>query len=334
MNLPSGLMNLKINPILKSNKIKVGITMGDPSGIGPAVTLKAISALKGKADFVVIGDRWVFNNAGEDRKQKTEGGCFVDLNNVNHEKFSFGKVKAEYGRASIEYLDKAMELINAGQIDCLVTAPISKEAVKKAGFNYGGHTEYFQKRCGVSEVVMMLLNDKIRFSLITRHIPLRDVSKSLSADKLRGNILITNQALKKLFGISNPRIGLCGLNPHASENGLIGNEEDKVIKPALKKLNTGINISGPLSSDVAVLRASKGKFDCLIAMYHDQALIPLKLTGYDTGVNITLGLPFIRTSPLHGTAFDIAGTSRLASPSSMIAALKLAIKCAFNLKKV
>jgi 4-hydroxythreonine-4-phosphate dehydrogenase len=315
-------MNSKISPISKSNKIKVGITMGDPSGVGPAITLKAVEALKGKAEFVVIGDSFLLEGLGGER--------LVDLGNINRKRFSPGKISAEYGRASIEYLDKAMELINEGKIDCLVTSPISKEAVIRAGFKYGGHTEYFLEKCGLKEVVMMLLNDSLRFSLVTRHIPLKEVSRALSTDKIYNSILITHNSLKKLFGIPNPRIGLCSLNPHASENGLIGKEESMIIKPVLRKLRSRVNISGPLSSDVAILRAYQGKYDALIAMYHDQALIPLKLTGYDSGVNITLGLPFIRTSPLHGTAFDIAKTPRLVDPSSMIAAIKLAIKCALG----
>ena len=306
--------------------------MGDPSGIGPAITLKAVKALKGKADFVVIGDDWVLNRISKIQKLG-KGSRFIDLNNVARNNFATGIIKAEYGKASIEYLDKAMELINKREIDCLVTSPISKEAVIKAGFKVSGHTEYFLKKCGLNEVVMMLLNDALRFSLVTRHIPLKDVSAQLSADKLYNNIIMTNQSLKDLFGIRNPRIGVCSLNPHASENGLIGKEENRIIKPVLRKLSAGINVSGPLSSDVAVLKAYQGEFDCLIALYHDQALIPLKLTGHETGINMTLGLPFIRTSPLHGTAFDIAKNPGKADPSSLIAAIKLAIKCALTQKR-
>lgn len=298
--------------------------MGDPSGIGPAITLKAVKELKGKADFVVIGDSFLLPGLGEEQ--------LVDLRNLNRRAFSPGRIKPEYGRASVEYLDKALELIKAGRIDCLVTAPISKEAIIKAGFKYGGHTEYFLEKCGVKEVVMMLLNDKLRFSLATRHIPLKDVPQSLTINRLYNNILITYSSLKNLFGIRSPRICLCSLNPHASENGLIGREENEVMKPVLRRLR-GKAISGPLPSDVAVLRAYQGKYDALIAMYHDQALIPLKLTGCGSGVNITLGLPFIRTSPLHGTAFDIAKTPSLADPCSMVSAIKLAIKCASNQKK-
>ncbi len=327
-------MSLENNPILKSSRIRVGITIGDPSGIGPLITSKALSKLKGAADFVVIGDRWVFNRPSS-IVYRLSSVRFIDLHNVRHKNFNFGKIKAEYGRASIEYLDKALELLNNKEIDCLVTAPISKEAVAKAGFRYAGHTEYFLKKTGSTGVVMMLLNDKLRFSLATRHIPLNKVSGVLTKAGLLSNILVTYNSLRDIFGIKNPRIAVCGLNPHASDNGLIGTEENKIIKPALEGLRLRIkaDIDGPLPSDVAIARANMGKYDCVVAMYHDQALIPLKLTGYGSGVNMTLGLPFIRTSPLHGTAFDIAKKARLADPSSLIAAIRLAIKCTSSLKK-
>jgi 4-hydroxythreonine-4-phosphate dehydrogenase len=246
-----------------------------------------------------------------------------------------GQIKAQYGKASVEYLDKALELLRNKEIDCLVTAPISKEAINKAGFKYSGHTEYFLKKTGVKEAVMLLLNNKLKFSLVTRHLPIEKVPKALTKEKLYNNILTTYESLKNIFGIKKPRLVVCGLNPHASDNGVIGREENRIIKPVLKKLRDELklNIDGPLSADAAVASAKEGNYDCVIAMYHDQALIPLKLTDGDSGVNMTLGLPFIRTSPLHGTAFDIARTPVLANPASMIAAIKLAIKCVSNLKK-
>jgi len=326
-------MSSKNNPILTLNKIKVGITIGDPSGIGPAITLKALNSLKGIADFTVIGDKGVLERvAGHGYRAVAN---LIDLGNVSRKNFKSGKIKAEYGRASIEYLDKARELLEQNKIDCLVTCPISKEAVAKAHFDYSGHTEYFLKNTGVKDVVMMLLNDRLRFSLVTRHIPLNKVSASLSAAKIYNNIIITYKGLKDLFGIVNPRIGVCSVNPHASEGGLIGGEEGRFIKPAIKKLRNSIKaqISDPLSSDIVIHRAYAGIYDCVIAMYHDQALIPLKLAQKNTGVNITLGLPFVRTSPLHGTAFDIASNPKLANPDSMIAAVKLAIQCSLNQKK-
>ncbi|MFZ2357547.1 MAG: 4-hydroxythreonine-4-phosphate dehydrogenase PdxA [Candidatus Omnitrophota bacterium] len=310
-----------------NNKIRVGITMGDPSGIGPEIIVKALEKVQHLAEFVLIGDRWVFNQLPAVR--------FINLCNIDHKKFRFGKVSAEYGRASIEYLDKAMELIKAKKIDCLVTAPISKEAINLAGFKFNGHTEYLKNRTKTKDIVMMLLNKQLKFSLVTRHIALKDVSASLKKrNELYKTILITHKSLRDLFSICNPHLVVCGINPHASDNGLIGNEENQMIKPVLARLRKVIKyIDGPLPADIAIKKANSGIYDCVIAMYHDQALIPLKLTGNDTGVNITLGLPFIRTSPLHGTAFDIAGTN-IGNPSSMIEAIRVAVECTLNQKKV
>jgi 4-hydroxythreonine-4-phosphate dehydrogenase len=326
-------MSLKNNPTLKLCKVRVGITIGDPSGIGPAITLKAVNKLQGLADFVVIGDSWVLSKLSAFSRQPSDKNI-VDLNNVARNDFCFGKIRPEYGRASIEYLDRALDLIKSQEIDCLVTAPISKEAINKAGFKYSGHTEFLLARIKTKGLVMMLLNKRLKFSLVTRHIPLKSVPLQLSADKLNETIILTHESLKKLFSIKNPKIIVCGLNPHASDNGLIGTEEASIIKPAVDKLKQRIkNLSGPISADVAILKALQKEYDCVIAIYHDQALIPLKLTDKSSGVNITLGLPFVRTSPLHGTAFDIADKPALANPDSMIEAIKLAIQCTSNLKK-
>lgn len=324
-------MSSSQSPTLKSCKIKVGISIGDPSGIGPAITAKAMDNLKGLADFAVIGDKWVF----EKMQVKSNKYKFIDLDNINHKGFEFGKIKAEYGRASIEYLDKALELLKTNEIDCLVTCPISKQAIQMAGFKYSGHTEYLSKRLHCKDTVMMLLNEKLKFSLLTRHIPLKNVAQTISPDDLYKTISLTSRALKKLFLIKHPRIVVCGLNPHASDNGIIGREENKIIKPAIEKIRTKlkIKIDGPMSSDIAIYKAYKKQYDCVIAMYHDQALIPLKLSSRHTGVNFTLGLPFVRTSPLHGTAFDIAKNPALADPSSLIAAILLAIKCTANQRR-
>lgn len=316
------------------HKIVVGITMGDPSGVGPAIIIKAINKLKGLADFIVIGDKWVFDQASGFRPEAA-GVKFIDLNNVTHKNFRLGEVKAEYGRASVEYLDKALELIKNNEVHCLVTCPVSKEAVSLAGFkNFTGHTEYLASRTNTRYFVMMLLNKKLRIALVTRHIPLKDVSSELDSDKIYQTIFLTYRSLKKIFLIRNPKIGVCGLNPHASDNGLLGNEENKIIKPALMRLRKKINnIWGPLPADTAALKAMQKKYDCIIAMYHDQALIPLKVSGAYTGVNLTLGLRFIRTSPLHGTAFDIAENFNSADPASLIEAIRLAVRCTLNQKK-
>ena len=325
------------------SKIKVGITIGDPSGIGPAIALKAIAKLKGLADFTVIGDAWVLSKIKNQkspfsfaRGKKIKDLKLIDLGNVKHQDFGFGKIKAEYGRAALEYLDKALGLIEAGQIDCLVTCPVSKEAVRLSGREFSGHTEYLAVKTGSKDFAMMLLNRRIKFCLLTRHLPLREVPAAITAGNLETNILLSLAALKDLFFKKNARLVVCGLNPHASDNGVIGDEENKIIRPLLKKLKqkNAAEIDGPISADVAVSRAYNREYDCVIACYHDQAMIPLKMLFKQLGgVNLTVGLPFVRTSPLHGTAFDIAGRPRLANPESLIQAVKLAVRCASNLKR-
>jgi 4-hydroxythreonine-4-phosphate dehydrogenase len=319
-------------PISKSCDLRVGITMGDPSGIGPEVIAKGLKQLKGvKAKFIVIGDFWVYRKVA--KTQNLQDGGFVDLNNVRHKGFAFGQTKAEYGRASIEYLDKALDLLETGELDCLITGPISKESINLAGFRYFGHTEYFSVKTNTPDPVMMLMNNFLKISLVTRHIPIKSVSFKLNQGLILRTIILTHRVLKQWFAVSRPRIAVCGLNPHASDNGLIGDEENKTIKPALKKLRKmGLNIDGPLSADIVMYKNMAKLYDAAIAMYHDQALIALKVTDSSSGVNLTLGLPFVRTSPLHGTAFELAGKNK-ASADSFVAAAKLAVKCALNLKK-
>jgi 4-hydroxythreonine-4-phosphate dehydrogenase len=313
------------------NKIRIGITMGDPSGIGPEVIVKAMPFVRGAAEFLIIGDSQVLERAFGQRK--IQACAILDLKNVGRDKFFFGKIKAEYGRASIEYLDKSISLLKNKKIDCLVTCPISKEAINLAGYHYSGHTEYLIEKTKTKHAVMLLLNKQMRFSLVTRHIPLKKVSQSLNKRIIEDTVTLTYKALKEMFLIKNPRLIVCGINPHGSDNAVIGDEENVLIAPAVKRLAKRFKgVYGPLGADVAIAKAKDKKYDCVIAMYHDQALIPLKLLGDETGVNMTLGLPFIRTSPLHGTAFDIAGKSK-ADPASMIAAIRLALECEQNRRK-
>jgi 4-hydroxythreonine-4-phosphate dehydrogenase len=313
-------------------KIKVGITMGDPSGVGPDIAVEALRRLKGTAEFIVIGDRWVFEKAAG-RRFQAAGGSFIDVGGVDRRKFSWGKTRAEYGKASIAYLDCAMELLASNSLDCLVTCPISKESIHLAGYGYSGHTEYLAQRSQAKETAMMLLNKRLKVSLATRHVALKDVPSLLTPGVLEPVVRLSVTALKEWFGLKQPRIVVCGLNPHASDNGVIGSEENKVVKPFLKRLaKKAGRIAGPLSADIAIAKTVSGYYDCAIAMYHDQALIPLKLLDSQSGVNLTLGLPFVRTSPLHGTAFDIAGR-RQADPSSLICAITLAVQCTSNRKK-
>jgi 4-hydroxythreonine-4-phosphate dehydrogenase len=304
--------------------------MGDPGGIGPEVIAKAGFKSNKKISYVVIGDWFVFNKAA--RRSGAKTSCeFIDLANVNRTRFKFGRISAEYGKASIEYLDTAMAMLADKSIDCLVTCPISKEAIRLAGYPYSGHTEYLAAKARRPDVVMMLVNDVFKFSLVTRHVPLSQVSRKLNRSNISFTLRTTHSALQKFFGIKKPRIIVLGINPHGSDNGVIGTEEGSIIRPAIK-LSRSSGVSGPVGADVGIAKAAAGKFDCILAMYHDQALIPLKLTGDRTGVNMTLGLPFIRTSPLHGTASDIAGQNK-ADPSSLHAAVNLAFRCVQNQKK-
>jgi len=306
-------MSSKRNPTSKSSRIRVGLTIGDPSGIGPIITKNAVKFLKGIADFVIIGDP-----------------CGIDRG-----VFPPGKINPASGLASLSYIDEGINLIKKKEIDCLVTCPVSKEAINLGGVKFSGHTEYLAQAFGVKDYVMMLLNSELRFSLITRHIPLNRVAGSITKRDIYRTTQITCAYLKTIFSIKRPRIVFCGVNPHASDNGVIGKEEETLFKPVINKLrrNLSARFDGPLSADIAILKAYRKEYDCVMAAYHDQALIPLKLGGKDSGVNITLGLPFVRTSPLHGTAFDIVLKPQLARPDSLIAAIKLAVKCTSSQKK-
>ncbi|MEW6170767.1 MAG: 4-hydroxythreonine-4-phosphate dehydrogenase PdxA, partial [Candidatus Omnitrophota bacterium] len=257
---------------------------------------------------------------------------FLDLKNLP-KKIPIAKINSFSGKASVEYLDIAVKLLKDKIIDCLVTAPINKEAVKRAGFRYSGHTEYLKDKFNAKHIAMMFVAKNLRLSLVTRHIPLKEVPRKINTKNIEEATTLLYHALKKSFGIKNPKIAICALNPHASDNGLLGKEENRVIIPAIKKLKLKFkNISGPLPADSAFKEAIKNKIDGLLCMYHDQAMIPIKLYAPKDAVNITLGLDFVRTSPAHGTAFNIAGCN-CADPSSMIAAIKLAIQCTKNLKK-
>jgi 4-hydroxythreonine-4-phosphate dehydrogenase len=313
-------------------KVRVALTMGDPSGIGPQVCAGALARLGAQAEFVVVGDRGVWERVTASQRHRVTGSRFVDLHNVDPKRFRFGQIKAEYGKASIEYLDAAMQLLKKKQVDCLVTAPICKESVSRAGYRYAGHTEYLASKTG-RKPVMLLANERIRFALVTRHIPLAAVPRALSRAKIEHAIAVTHESLRRFFGVARPRLMVCGINPHGSDNGVIGSEELRRIKPVVDALRRRFpGISGPFGADVAIARALRERFDCVIAMYHDQALIPLKVLGDASGVNMTLGLGFVRTSPLHGTAFDIAGTSQV-DPASLITAASLAIRCCQNQRK-
>jgi len=285
---------------MRNKKPVIAITIGDSAGIGLEIIKKALAHQdNSKALFLVIGE-----------KVKCKPGV----------------VSAASGKAAIGCIKTAVDLIKRGKADALVTAPINKEAAGLAGFKFPGHTEYLAYLTGTKKFAMMLAVDKLRVVLATRHIALKDVAKRLNSRQIYDAIILTSATLKKYFKIKNPKIAVCALNPHAGENGLFSDEEKRIIMPAIRNAARTIkNITGPMAADALFYRAYRGEFDAEIAMYHDQGLIPLKMAGRDSAVNITLGLPFIRTSPAHGTAFDIAGKG-IADPSSMIEAIKLAMK--------
>ncbi len=312
----------------RRDKKRILITMGDPAGIGPEVIVKALSdrRISKLAHFLVIGDFFVIDKVRKSLRSKPEISL-LDLANVSTTKFAFGVEKASYGKASVDYIDRALGIIKGREADALVTAPINKSSISSAGFkDFEGHTEYLAKMTGSKEVAMMFVGENLKITLVTRHIALKDVAKAITVDSICRTIRLTHEHLKRSFGIVEPRIAVAGLNPHASDRGLFGDEEERVIIPAIRKASVEIkNIYGPLPADAVFYETLKGKFDAVVAMYHDQALAPFKTLYFNNGVNLTLGLPFIRTSPDHGTAFDIAG-KRIADPTSMKEAILLACR--------
>ena len=310
--------------------------MGDPSGVGPEVTLKALASpkVKGLANFLLIGDRSVIERLKKDMGLVLKERL-LDLSNITVRKFAYGRCGARFGRASMQYIDRALELLNDGSADALITAPVNKSAIRLAGYRgFEGHTEYLAQKSGTKDFAMMFVGPRLKIALVTRHIALKEVPAELSVNGIYGTICLAHECLKKYFGIDDPKIAVAGLNPHAGEKGAFGNEEGRIIIPAIKKASRRVkHIVGPVSPDAVFGLALAGRFDCVVSMYHDQALIPFKMLYFDSGVNLTLGLKFIRTSPDHGTAFDIAGKG-IANPASMIEAIKLACRLAAHAHQI
>jgi 4-hydroxythreonine-4-phosphate dehydrogenase len=317
--------------------------MGDPAGIGPEITIRALS-LKNLYDQcrpIVIGD---FGTLIQEKKAyglEPEIGAvdnivdaqfkygtidLLDLNNVRIEELRMGETQSMAGKASYEYIKKGVELAINGEIQGIVTCPINKEALNKAGFPYPGHTEILAELTGSREFAMMFLTPYLRVILVTIHQPLRKACNLIRRDRVLKTIELAYKALKSM-DISNPRIAVAGLNPHASESGMFGREEIEEIEPAVRLAKkAGLNVVGPIPPDTAFWRAKKGDFDLVVAMYHDQGCIPIKLIGFEVGVNITVGLPIVRTSVDHGTAFRHARERIGANPNSLVEAIKVATK--------
>jgi 4-hydroxythreonine-4-phosphate dehydrogenase len=305
----------------------VAITVGDPAGIGPEVVLKALAdpAVSGLAHWVIVGDAAILNLV-----EAVTGPVLASLKNVHvldlHQldpsEFTMGRLSAACGRAALEYVRVATRLCLEGKAAALVTAPVNKEAVTLTGEDFTGHTEYMAKLCGASEPRMLLVSDRLRVVHVSTHVSLRKAC-DLDSRKVLRTIELGHEALQ-LLGFDRPRIAVCGLNPHAGEHGLFGDEDVNLILPAVKSAQAaGLQCEGPFPADAIFLKAARGEYDVVVAMYHDQGHIPIKLLDFEHTVNVSLGLPIIRTSVDHGTAFDIAGKNQ-ADPASMKAALRLA----------
>lgn len=303
----------------------IAITMGDPAGIGPEVIAKSLCnpSLKKRGPFLIIGDYTVFRCY----KKTIPSNCsFLDLKTFGANRISIGKTSRYGAQASLDYLSEAFRLLKAKKARALVTAPVSKEAISSLGQRFKGHTEYIADYFNVKKFAMMFAAPDLRVVVVTRHIPLKDVSLRIHPQLIFDTAMLTIRSLQGYFKIRQPKIAVCGINPHAGEQGLMGQEEIKTVIPAIRKLQKlKFKVTGPLPADTLFYPAFAKGYDAIIAMYHDQGLTPIKALYFDKLVNVTLGLPFIRTSPAHGTAFNIAGKNK-ADPSSMRAAIELAAK--------
>ena len=333
---------------------RIAVTMGDPTGVGPECLVKALALLLPNAGFqpVVIGDRRAWERAlaitavdlpwcaidaetlAADASPWERGEPRVAVCTptapLSEADLGFGAPSRAACRATVQWIATAVRWALEGRVQAITTGPIHKANLHRSGFDFPGHTEYLQHLTGSDQVVMMLAGPRLKVSLVTIHEPLSRVPALLGREQVARTIRITAQALRRDLALSAPRIAVAGLNPHAGEGGKFGSEEREIIEPAVAALAGGaFQVSGPYPPDTVFYRAYQGEFDAVVAMYHDQGLIPLKLVHFDEAVNVTLGLPIIRTSVDHGTAYDIAGTGRARS-RSMEEALKLAALMVYN----
>jgi 4-hydroxythreonine-4-phosphate dehydrogenase len=325
--------------------MRISITLGDVTGIGPEVTLKAIAAEAGADDasYILVGDARLIQtwnkrlglnlafaaHPGTSGASSVPASRFTILDSATSPLPESLKPGApEAARAAVQWLGEAADLCLQRQADAVVTAPVNKESIVRAGIPFVGQTEFFTDRAKVDRTVMMLLGHDergrwLRVALATVHIAIRDVPVKLTSGKIQLAVERAAEACRDL-GLPRARVAVCGLNPHCGEGGEFGDEEPRIVEPALAALRQrGVDVVGPISGDTVFHHALLGEFDAVVAMYHDQGLAPLKTVAFDTGINWTLGLPFIRTSPDHGTAYNIAGKG-VANPSSMISAIRLA----------
>jgi 4-hydroxythreonine-4-phosphate dehydrogenase len=334
----------KPNKPNKRDKPILGITMGDPAGIGPEVIAKALrgTTLRRICSPLVIGSHDVMQRtvkklklklavrAVEGHEAARRGDEIAVLDPLERPlgDFMAGVAAAETGAASVAFIKKAVQLAQTGCLDGIVTGPINKEAMNMAGCHYPGHTELLADLTEAQESGMMIIGGPLKIMFVTTHVAIKDLPSLLTQAKIEKGIRLAHMAMTTLFGVKNPRIGIAALNPHAGEQGLFGDEEARVIMPAARAAQAhGILASDPMPADTLFGKAARGDYDAIVALYHDQGLIPLKMVAFGSCVNLTVGLPIIRTSVDHGTAFDIVGKG-VADPGSLIEAVKLAARLA------
>jgi 4-hydroxythreonine-4-phosphate dehydrogenase len=326
----------------------IGITMGDPTGIGPEIIVKALSMkeLFQACRPIVFGDREVLSRAIQMENPAStlevieeipEGGYLPEklfvfaLTQLKVGSLRFGEPDRACGEAMGRYIEEAVRWVRDGKLDAITTCPINKQAMNSAGYSFPGHTELLAHLVGASSVAMMFLGSKWKIVLVTTHLPLKDVSKWITVSRILSVLRLADEGIKQYFGIPHPKIAVLGLNPHCGEGGLLGEEEKKEILPAIAEAKSfGMDVEGPFPADSFFDLSGRHGFDVVIAMYHDQGLIPIKTVDFKEAVNLTLGLPFIRTSVDHGTAYDIAGKG-LADPSNLVKAILTAANLS-NLK--
>lgn len=323
-----------------SEKLKIGITIGDINGIGLEVIIKSLMDSRMLDFFTPI----VYGNTKAASFHRKALGIndfsFQIINNPQqaHDKrpnmincwqeevkIDLGTANEIGGKYALLSLERATEDLLAGEIDAMVTAPINKHGIQSEHFSFPGHTEYIQSKCGANNSLMFMISDELRVGVVTGHVPVKDIASGINIDSIVGKLLLMNASLKQDFWIQKPKIAVLGLNPHAGDNGLIGREEEDIIVPAIEKANElGVFTFGPYAADGFFAGDHHSKFDAVLAMYHDQGLIPFKQIAFHNGVNFTAGLPIVRTSPDHGTGFDIAGKN-IAVETSFIEAIFAAI---------
>jgi 4-hydroxythreonine-4-phosphate dehydrogenase len=328
----------------------IGITMGDPVGIGPEIILKALAErsvyraccplVLGDSAVITATNAWLKTGLAIRRVDAPETGLYqpgnidlVELSNLDFIELRYGHPTQETGRAMVSYITRGIDWTADGRIHGLATCPISKLAMHMVGEDFAGHTELLAQRTNTQDYVMMLAGSRLRVALVTIHLPLSKVPGELTTEAVLKTIRITDEALRAAFGIPKPKLAVAALNPHAGEEGLFGDEEVRVIVPAIEKARgIGMDVSGPHPPDTLFHKALNRKWDAVVCMYHDQGLIPFKMVHFADGVNVTLGLPIVRTSVDHGTAYDIAGTGK-ADPRSLVAAITMAAEHSLQREK-